>query len=57
MKPSGKKYKSVAEMLEQTEGRITDGKCPRCRSKLLRNLENEEWCSAIDCDFGLEDEI
>lgn len=52
-----RRYKSVREMREMTEGYWhPDGKkCPRCRAGLLKNKHGEEWCSHVECEYGLED--
>jgi uncharacterized protein with PIN domain len=51
-----KRYSSVAEMRELTEGRFHPDKknCPKCAARLLKNLEGDEWCSSVECDFGIE---
>lgn len=40
---------------ERLIGYLTSKKCPKCGAQLLKNKENDEWCSHSDCDYGCEE--
>ena len=48
-------YSSVAEMMDDIEGRFCDKKRPKCGAHLLHNKKKDEWCSYVKCDFGIEE--
>lgn len=52
-----KRYSSVKEMDRMTAGHFhpENKKCPECGATLLKNLEGDEWCSLVTCDFGIEE--
>jgi len=37
----------------ELEGKFIDKNCPRCNAKLLGNEAGDEWCSNVQCDFGI----
>lgn len=49
------RYESVADLREAHEGKLCEKKCPKCGSSLLRNKIGDEWCSFVECDFGVEE--
>ena len=52
-----KRYSSVKEMDRMTAGHFhpENKKCPKCGATLLKNLEGDEWCSLVTCDYGIEE--
>ena len=54
-----KRYSSVKEMNRMTAGHFhpENKKCPKCGATLLKNLEGDEWCSLVTCDFGIEENV
>ncbi len=51
-----KRYPSVREMDRLTTGHFhpDNKKCPKCGATLLKNLEGDEWCSLVTCNFGID---
>lgn len=38
------------------EGNFIEKNCPKCGARLLGNSVDDEWCSFVECDYGLKEE-
>ena len=52
---SGRSYRTVDEMMQDLNGRASGKRCPVCDASTLINNVGDEWCSHVNCDWGIEE--
>lgn len=43
--------------MDKEIGRFIGKRCPRCGNELLGNKLGDEWCSFVECSYGIENGI